>query len=79
MSTILLDKGWLSCANAFIQLNAITGLRVCPSQAATNDFSVDALVQGNWMSIGTFPEQKLATERAVAILKELKNLFRYGT
>ena len=80
MSALIVDKGWLSgTAGSFIQLNAITGLRVAPSGSASAGFDVDALVQGNWVTVASFPEEKTATERAVAVLKELKNLFRYGS
>lgn len=77
MTTLTVDKGWLSgTAGSYVLLNAITGLRVAPSR--TSGFDVDALVQGNWVTVGSFPEEKSAVERAAALLKELKNLFRYG-
>lgn len=77
MTTLIVDKGWLNgISGSFVLLNAITGLRVAPSRAS--GFDVDALVQGNWVTVGTFPEEQTAVERATALLKELKNLFRYG-
>lgn len=77
MTTLIVDKGWLNgISGSFVLLNAITGLRVAP--ARTSGFDVDALVQGNWVTVGTFPEETTAVERASALLKELKNLFRYG-
>lgn len=79
ISGMVLDKGWLSgAAGAFIQLNAITGLRVAPGGSTSAGFDVDALVQGQWVTIGSFPEEALATQRATDVLRELKNLFRYG-
>ena len=79
MGALVVDKGWLTgTAGAYVQLNSITGLRVCSCQKATDGYDVDALVQGNWVTIATFPDEKLATERIGAVLKELKNLFRYG-
>lgn len=77
MTTLIVDKGWLNgIGGSFVLLNAITGLRVAPS--AGPRFDVDALVQGNWVTVGSFPDEKAAIERATALLKELKNLFRYG-
>jgi hypothetical protein len=76
---LVLDKGWLSgAAGAYVQLNAITGLRFAPGGSASAGFDVDALVQGQWVTIGTFPDEKLAAQRAADVLRELKNLFRYG-
>jgi hypothetical protein len=80
MSALIVDKGWLSgTSGSFVQLNSITGLRVAPSGSAGAGFDVDALVQGNWVTIASFPDEKTATERCTAVLKELKNLFRYGS
>jgi hypothetical protein len=80
MSELIVDKGWLSgTAGSFIQLNSITGLRVAPAGSASSGFDVDALVQGNWVTVANFPDAKTATERATAVLRELKNLFRYGS
>ena len=80
MSALIVDKGWLSgTAGSFVQLNSITGLRVAPSGSASAGFDVDALVQGNWVTVATFPDEKTAAERAAAVLRELKNLFRYGS
>ena len=79
MSALTIDKGWLNgTVGSFVQLNSITGLRVGPSARATAGFDVDALVQGNWVTIANFPDEKTAASRAEAVLKELKNLFRYG-
>jgi hypothetical protein len=78
MSELIVDKGWLTGAGrSFIQLNSITGLRVNPS-TATAGFDVDALVQGNWVTVANFADEKMALDRVTAVLKELKNLFRYG-
>ena len=80
MSALIVDKGWLSgTSGSFVQLNSITGLRVAPSGSASAGFDVDALVQGNWVTVANFPDEKTATERATAVLRELKNLFRYGS
>jgi hypothetical protein len=77
MSALIIDKGWLNgTVGSFVQLNAITGLRIARSAGA--GFDVDALVQGNWVTVANFAEEKTAAQRAEAILKELKNLFRYG-
>ena len=79
MTALVIDKGWLTCAEgAFVQMNCITGLRVRPSQPATAGFDAEALVEGNWIPIANFNEEKSATERVDAVLKELKHLFRYG-
>jgi hypothetical protein len=83
MATLVLDKGWLSgSAGAFVQLNAIVGLRMAARAAATGQaagFNVDALVQGNWVTIATFDDEADASRRLADVLKELKNLFRYGS
>jgi hypothetical protein len=77
-----IDKGWLSgTAGAYVLLNAITGLRILarsPSGADAAGFDVDALVQGNWVTIATFDAEKPALDRLADVLKEMKNLFRYG-
>ena len=82
MATLVLDKGWLSgSAGAFVQLNSIVGLRKAARTAAPGQvagFNVDALVQGNWVTIATFDQEDEATKRLADVLKELKNLFRYG-
>jgi hypothetical protein len=79
MSALVVDKGWLSgAAGAFVQVNSITGLRVCACQPLTAGFNVDALVEGNWVTIANFDQQKSAIDRAGAVLKELKGLYRYG-
>jgi len=79
MSELIVDKGWLNgTVGSFVQLNSITSLRVAPSQRAGAGFDVDALVQGSWVTIANFPEEKTALERTTAVLKELKSLFRYG-
>ena len=80
MTALVCDKGWLNgTTGSFIQLNSITGLRVAPSTPAAAGFNVDALVQGNWVTVATFPDEKTALERVTAVLRELKNLFRYGS
>jgi hypothetical protein len=80
MSALIVDKGWLGgTTGSFIQLNSITGLRVAPSGSASAGFDVDALVQGNWVTVANCPDQKSAAEHCTAVLKELKNLFRYGS
>ena len=80
MSALNIDKGWLNgVGGAFVQLNAITALRIAPSSTPAAGFNVDALVQGNWIAIAHFADEKSAAARAEAVLKELKNLFRYGT
>jgi hypothetical protein len=80
MTALVIDKGWLSGdAGGFVQMNSITSLRVCSCQPASGGFNVDALVQGNWVTIANFDQEKSATERVGAVLKELKHLFRYGT
>jgi hypothetical protein len=82
MNELTIDKGWLTgTAGAFVQLNAITGLRLAARPATGSDrggFNVDALVQGNWVTVATFDEEKPARERLAGVLKELKGLFRYG-
>ncbi len=79
MSALIIDKGWLNgTTGSFVQLNSITGLRVGPASGAGAGFDVDALVQGNWVTIANFADEKTAGVRADAVLKELKNLFRYG-
>lgn len=79
MNALVVDKGWLSgAAGAFVQVNSITGLRVSPCQPLTAGFNVDALVEGNWVTIANFNEQKLAMERVSGVLNELKTLYRYG-
>lgn len=79
MSALIIDKGWLNgTVGSYVQLNSITGLRVCPSSRAGGGFDVDALVQGNWVTIANFADEKTAAGRADSVLKELKNLFRYG-
>ncbi len=79
MTAMVIDKGWLSCgAGAFVQMNSITGLRVRPSQPGSAGFNAEALVEGNWVPIANFGDEKLATERVDSVLKELKHLFRYG-
>ena len=79
MSELIVAKGWLTGAGrSFIQLNSITGLRVTPATAASAGFDVDALVQGNWVTVANFADEKMALDRVTAVLKELKNLFRYG-
>jgi len=82
MSTMTIDKGWLTgTAGAYVLLNSITALRIVPRAAAATvaaGFNVDALVQGNWVTIATFDEEKPALERLAHVLKEMKNLFRYG-
>ena len=49
------------------------------SAAEADRPAVDALVQGNWIAIAHFADEKAAGTYAEAVLKELKNLFRYGT
>lgn len=39
---------------------------------------MDALVEGNWVTIANFNEQKLAMDRVSGVLNELKTLYRYG-
>jgi len=80
MSALNIDKGWLNgVGGAFVQLNAITALRVGHLATPSAGYNVDALVQGNWIAIAHFADESAATARAEAVLKELKNLFRYGT
>ena len=79
MDALVVDKGWLSgAAGAFVQVNSITGLRVAACQPLTAGFNVDALVEGNWVTIANFDEQKLAMDRVSSVLSELKTLYRYG-
>ena len=79
MGTVTIDKGWLSAeAGSFVQLNCVTALRVERSGAQGQSFDVDALVEGQWVTIAVFQEEGAAHERLGAILKELKHLFRYG-
>ena len=82
MSAMTIDKGWLSgTAGAYILLNAITALRIvprAPTGAVAAGFNIDALVQGNWVTVATFDDEKPALERLANVLKEMKNLFRYG-
>ena len=79
MSTVTIDKGWLEAtAGSFVQLNLVAALRVERSRVQTESFDVDALVQGQWITIAMFPEKGAAQERLSAVLKELKHLFRYG-
>lgn len=78
-AALVVDKGWLNgAAGAFVQVNSITGLRIWPCQPMAAGFNVDALVEGNWVTIANFADEKSATDRVGAVLKELKNLFRYG-
>jgi len=80
MNALVVDKGWLSgAAGAFVQVNSITGLRVCACQPLTAGFNVDVLVEGNWVTIANFDEQKSAMDRVASVLDELKNLYRYGS
>lgn len=80
MSALNIDKGWLNgIGGSFVQLNAITALRVGPLPTPASGFNVDALVQGNWIAIAHVADEKAAASHAEAVLKELKNLFRYGT
>lgn len=79
MSALVIDKGWLSgAAGAYVQVNSITGLRVCPCQPITAGFNVDALVEGTWVTIANFDGQQSAMDRVGAVLSELKHLYRYG-
>lgn len=80
MTALSIDKGWLSgTAGSFVLLNSIRALRVGRSKLSAEGFDVDALVQGQWISIATFPDERLANERIGSVLKELKHLFKYGT
>ncbi len=80
MSALSIDKGWLNgVGGSFVQLNSITALRIDPSAAPATGFNVNALVQGNWIAIAQVADEKAAAAHAEAVLKELKNLFRYGT
>jgi hypothetical protein len=79
MSAVRIDKGWLSgAAGSFVQLNSVTALRVERSRMPEEGYDVDALVEGQWITIAIFREEGAAHERVDAILKELKHLFRYG-
>ena len=79
MSALVIDKGWLSAAaGTFLLLNSVTGLRVRSCQPATGGFNAEALIAGNWITIANFVEEKSATERVSAVLKEMKHMFRYG-
>jgi hypothetical protein len=79
MSALVVDKGWLSgAAGAFVQVNSITGLRVSACQPLTAGFNVDALVEGNWVTIANCDGQKSAIDRSAKVLEELKHLYRYG-
>ena len=79
MTALVIDKGWISCAaGAFVLLTSITGLRVRSCRPAAG-FDAEALVEGNWITIANFEEEKSAMERVGAVLKELKHLFRYGS
>ena len=78
MSTLSIDKGWLSGpAGSFVLLNSIRALRVSKSERAAEGFDVDALVEGQWISIATFADERSANERIGSLLKELKHLFKY--
>ena len=73
-----IDKGWVSgTAGSFVLLNSIRALRVGRSQLAEG-FDVDGLVQGQWILIATFPDERAANERIGSLLKELKLLFKYN-
>lgn len=82
VAAIKLDKGWLAgSAGAFVQLASIRAVRVFaravePTLGA--GFNVDALVQGNWVTLATMDDERSATDRLNEVLLELKNLFRYG-
>ena len=79
MAAMSIDKGWLSgAAGSFVRLNSITALRIGPAQQQRAGFDVDALVQGQWIGLANFAEERAATERVEAVLTELKHLFRYG-
>jgi hypothetical protein len=82
MNELTIDKGWLSgAAGAYVLLNSITALRIAaraPGGAVAAGFNVDALVQGNWVTIAEFDDEKSALARLAGVLKEMKNLFRYG-
>ena len=49
-----------------------------PAQPLTAGFNVDALVEGNWVTIANFDAQKSATDRVSSVLSDLKTLYRYG-
>lgn len=82
MVAMSLDKGWLAgSAGAFVQLASIRALRVAARAVQATQcagFSVDALVQGNWVTVAAMDDERSATARLDEILRELKNLFRYG-
>lgn len=82
MAALTIDKGWLSgTAGAYVQLNSIVGLRIfgrAAEGATIAGYNVDALVEGNWVTVATFDDEKSALDRLAGVLKELKNLFRYG-
>jgi hypothetical protein len=79
MSTLSIDKGWLSGpSGSYVLLNSIRALRVARSQLAEG-FDVDALVEGQWISIAAFPDERSAHDRIASLLKELKHLFKYGS
>jgi hypothetical protein len=82
MAAMVLDKGWLTgSAGAFVQLASIRAVRVfARAGGATQNagFNVDALVQGNWVTLATMDDERSATARLDEVLRELKNLFRYG-
>lgn len=82
MAALTIDKGWLSgTAGAYVQLNSIVGLRIFGRPAEGGSiagYNVDALVEGNWVTVGTFDDETSALDRLAGVLKELKNLFRYG-
>jgi hypothetical protein len=77
-----LDKGWLTgSAGAFVQLASIRAVRVFARAVETppgSGFNVDALVQGNWVTLATMDDERSAIDRLDEVLRELKNLFRYG-
>jgi hypothetical protein len=76
-----LDKGWLTgSAGAFVQLASIRAVRVFARAMGPEGagFNVDALVQGNWVTIAKMDDERSATDRLDEVLRELKNLFRYG-
>jgi hypothetical protein len=81
-AAIKLDKGWLAgSAGAFVQLASIRAVRVfarAVEPTLSAGFNVDALVQGNWVTLATMDDERSATDRLNEVLLELKNLFRYG-
>jgi hypothetical protein len=82
IAAMSLDKGWLTgSAGAFVQLASIRAVRVAARAAQPSHdagFNVDALVQGNWVTLATMDDERSATVRLDEVLRELKNLFRYG-